>query len=404
MARETRWDDWSGKALTVQVLIQAILGVWLSTRYSASLEGAYASVSNMPSFLRGLHFWGSGLLICHTLIHVLVSAFTGAYTTDRLRYLSSVLLLPALLVVQTTGNLLPQDRHGVQTAVIEAGIARQVPVAGNLAATTMLGSSNGYTEATLRLWYTAHWVAGILILILALAIGQKGRYLRPSVLAPLAIAVLLGALVPAPLGSPATSADTNAYNALPGWYVLPMHAFLVATSRYLNLGWIGVTVIPALFFLALLVLPWVRKTAWTPALRGGVLAIVLSAAGLVLGLGLKSAPVVGKRDPKETTSLPRLVLNDGQDAKLAAQGRELFQREGCVGCHGRDGLVAEFGPSLADVHKEQPGAAFYMKFVRDPASVNPKSDMPAFPQLKEEELRALAEFLRFPRRYDAPTQ
>ena len=58
-----------------------------------------------------------------------------------------------------TGNLLPYDRHGVQTAVTEVGIASRVPFFGPVIADMMLGGPK-FSASTLATWYGMHrwWI------------------------------------------------------------------------------------------------------------------------------------------------------------------------------------------------------------------------------------------------------
>ena len=121
--------------------------------------------------------------------------------------------------------------------------------------------------------------------------------------------------------------------------------------------------------------------------------------GLVAAItsGGEFAPLVGTRDPRVVPVVAKGKPQGTQDVALAAKGRTLFTGQGCNGCHGQDGLKAMGGPSLKNVGQEHPDVDYYVRYVANPQSVDKGSTMPAYPNLKSDELQALAEFLRYPR-------
>lgn len=80
--------------------------------------------------------------------------------------------------------------------------------------------------------------------------------------------------------------------------------------------------------------------------------------------------------------------------ELAGTGLLVFNREGCMNCHrvGAKGR-ADTGPNLGGVGKRQADPQWYVDMLKDPASKQ-RSSMPAFDDLTEKDLRALAEYLR----------
>lgn len=387
-------EDRSLGALTGQYLLQIVVGLVLLVWYRPSAATAYASTETIPLLLRAVHYWGSAVLILHGIVHTIVCVVRRTYVEDAKGYVAALLITLSSLLLQITGNVLPMDRHGVQTASIEAGIARYVPLVGNPTASLILGGDQ-YNVGTNVRWFGAHLAVGLLALA-ALAFAGRIRP-NPKWAATAALAVVaIAAVVPAPLGSPATQADYNAFSAEPGWYVWPLHGMLVATTGF-GAPWLGVAVLPALLVVALFALAFVSKSVERVA-RGTAALIGALFLAATAGYGGHFAPLVGKRDPVvANTQTTGFVAAKGQDAKLAQAGRKLFDAQGCANCHGKDGNQAKFGPSLKDVYKEHSDQQWYIRYIRNPQSVDKKSSMPAFPNLKPDELRALAEFLRFAR-------
>ncbi len=75
-----------------------------------------------------------------------------------------------------------------------------------------------------------------------------------------------------------------------------------------------------------------------------------------------------------------------------SRGAALFKTKGCIGCHSIEGVGGDVGPELDGIGSEH-DAAFFRKYIPNPQSVDPSSDMPPQSQLTQEEIDALADFL-----------
>jgi nitric oxide reductase subunit C len=75
-----------------------------------------------------------------------------------------------------------------------------------------------------------------------------------------------------------------------------------------------------------------------------------------------------------------------------SRGAALFKTKGCIGCHSIKGVGGDVGPELDGIGSEH-DAAFFRKYIPNPQSVDPSSDMPPQSQLTQEEIDALADFL-----------
>jgi mono/diheme cytochrome c family protein len=110
--------------------------------------------------------------------------------------------------------------------------------------------------------------------------------------------------------------------------------------------------------------------------------------------------LTGTRDPDQSSYVADNTPQEPAtpiDEEIAKQGKALFDDEGCSGCHEIDGVKATGGPKLDDIYKLHTDPKWYVDFIKNPKSVKKNSTMPAYPDLSEQNLRALAEFLRKPR-------
>ena len=394
----------SALALYTHFAFQLVTGGLLATVYHADPASAHATTAQLHSgawrFLQAFHYWGSAVMIVHAALHLAAVTWAGWYRTQVRGYLAALALAVLAMGFQLTGNALPWDRHAVGTASIEGQIAAQLPVVGPRIAGAALGGDE-VGAGTLALWWSLHSVVLALAAALAVAYGLSSRLQskapRPSLVLPALAALLLAFVVAAPLGTAATPADYGKSGALPSWYTVPMHGLLVWGNRVVpGGGWIGAAVVPTLFGACLLLLPAFKKAK--PAFGRTVL---LGFGGLGVAAALTSggdyAPLVGTRDPKIRNTLVAKGESRVQDKALRAKGKTVYDATGCGGCHGANGLKAIGGPSLKDVWQEHPEADFYVRYIHNPQSIDKGSTMPAYANLRPEELRALAEFLRFPR-------
>jgi mono/diheme cytochrome c family protein len=165
---------------------------------------------------------------------------------------------------------------------------------------------------------------------------------------------------------------------------------------HLGLGWIGATLIPAIGLIVLAALPWIesRLPKFFARYVLGCLCLLYGVAAL--GFGGSFAPLTGTRDPVVTVE-PKVRQAAPINASLATQGKALFATSGCADCHGSDGLKGGAGPSLKNIWKTNPDPEFYERYIHAPTSVDPQSTMPPFGNLNNQELAAIAEFLRAPR-------
>lgn len=392
-------------------LLQVIIGAILGSQYRASDSQAHVATQELHrrlGVIQGFHYWGSSILI---LLGVIL--FTGAVLGKlrRAPYFACLGTLALSILFQITGNLLPFDRHGVQTATIESGIIGQIPALGEFFSRILVGD-NRASAATLPHWYLFHrfvFPVGILILV---AFGwnwvkaEKRAPRAAMVWVPVIVALVLGFGVPSPLGTGATIDDFGSFSASVSWYTMPLHALLTAAGRInSSLGWVGAIVVPGVLAGAFVYAGFVAPKQWWPQML--FLLVAAGAGWITWAFGGAPASLTGTRDPKDDSTKLRPPRGQGptpqvdrteakQDVALARIGAGVFVDAGCFQCHGKSLEGTPAGPDLRKLFLKHSDAGYYERFIKDPKSVKPATMMPAFEDLSQPKLRALAEYLRFP--------
>jgi menaquinol-cytochrome c reductase cytochrome b subunit len=158
----TNWFYTLGSATMFIFAMQAVTGVFLAMYYTPSTTQAYASITHltndvwMGEFVRGMHKWGSSLMIILIFLHMGRTFFFGAYKYPReLNWVIGVVLLVLTTVMGLTGYLLPFDQRSLWATVVANNITASGPVVGPyLADFLRAGPEVGAT--TLSRFYALH--------------------------------------------------------------------------------------------------------------------------------------------------------------------------------------------------------------------------------------------------------
>ncbi len=389
--------------LALQIALQFLVGGLLATQYHSGSQ-AYASVHDMRqvkfwSILAGIHYWGSSLLILSSLATLFVMIFTDRYRVKIAEWYGALVVFLGAYGAQLSGNVLPMDRHGVQTANIETGLMSSVPIIGKAMHNFALAGTT-FSPATASRWFLFH---EILITILLLVGGimllkdkfKSGKELITTVaFAPIAFLIALSLIVPPPLGNPAAPIDYTQFEAYVSWYTWPLHGMLqVFTRLNPNWGFLGFGVVPGLFVAYLLVAPFAGKK-FKKAVAQAIptfFCLAFLAAGLAYGGPI--AKLTGNRDPApiQAIAAPTTPMTTA-DLNAAKLGRGLFNSQGCSGCHGKDGDNGSVGPTLTN-EQQLESATWVAKFIRNPKSIRPSSTMPAFSNLTTTQANQIAAWI-----------
>jgi ubiquinol-cytochrome c reductase cytochrome b subunit len=395
-----------GSGLLFIFISQVITGLCLALYYVPSAETAHTSVAYITkqvaagAFLRSLHYYGSSAMIVVLALHFLQTFLYGSYKGRReLLWISGALLSLLILAMGFTGYLLPWDQKAYFATSVGTNIVGEIPFIGEWL-TRLLRGGDTLGTLTLSRFYIAHLflIPGAIFLLIAahIALFRKAGPAGPinedpvqpklapesfyprQVLMDMGFALLLiiglGVLAyfhPVALGPVANPADTQ-FLPRPEWYYLPMFEWLKLWQG----PWVvfAVVVIPAILALLFFLLPFLdrglERRPWRRPIPLLGVAIVLVAA---VFLGVKSR-LDDSRDPSAAAQIARQDQQEAAYSKapfepymespgglmhglavsapvnpLVAQGRGIFEGNGCSGCHGEAGGGTPVAPSLVGI-------------------------------------------------------
>jgi quinol-cytochrome oxidoreductase complex cytochrome b subunit len=158
----TNWFYTLGSASMFAFLNQAITGVFLAMYYDPSPTRAYESVrfitneAFLGEFVRGMHKWGSSVMVVLVFLHMARTFFFGAYKYPReLNWVIGVALLILTLIMSFTGYLLPFDQRSYWATVVGVNINGTGPLVGPFL-NDFLRAGPDFTATTLSRFYAIH--------------------------------------------------------------------------------------------------------------------------------------------------------------------------------------------------------------------------------------------------------
>jgi ubiquinol-cytochrome c reductase cytochrome b subunit len=438
-----RWRYVFGSAVTVLILMQAATGVALELYYSPSTTDAWASVNYIEtqvllgSLLRGVHHWGASAIVVAVALHLLQTAWAGAFRAPReLNWLAGFILFQLILGLALTGYLLPWDQKGYWATQVATSIAGTVPLIGPKLQTFLQGGK-AYGNLTLTRFHTLHVMllpAGLFsVIAVHVALFRKHGVTPPELpaeelarksepfyprqlfydtaVSALGVAIIfyLAWRMGAPLEAPAD--PSSQYLARPEWYFLPLFQLL----KYFEGGaeLVGTLILPGIAMGFLAGLPFIH-TAFSHRVKGlhrvlaGALIVGLMAVGALGALAVRSdssdpnITALAERAHEEATEARRLAALGGVPASgplnlyrndPLAWGHRVVAAQ-CQKCHQPcDSTPYKGSPCLEGYGSR----AWLSRFLRDPREPhffgNTKiDDMEAYAG-PQESLDALTEFI-----------
>ena len=158
----TNWFYTLGSATMFAFLSQAGTGVFLAMYYDPSPTRAYESaryITNdvfLGEFVRGMHKWGSTMMVILIFLHMARTFFFGAYKYPReLNWVIGVVLLILTFVMSLTGYLLPFDQRSYWATIVAANITASGPFAGPYLGDFLRGGAE-FNATTLSRFYAIH--------------------------------------------------------------------------------------------------------------------------------------------------------------------------------------------------------------------------------------------------------
>jgi quinol-cytochrome oxidoreductase complex cytochrome b subunit len=158
----TNWFYTLGSATMFAFLNQAITGVFLAMYYRPSATEAYESARHITNdvflgeFVRGMHKWGSSVMVILVFLHMARTFFFGAYKYPReLNWIIGVVLLILTMAMSFTGYLLPFDQRSYWATIVGVNINGTGPLVGPYLSDFLLGGGE-FNATTLSRFYAIH--------------------------------------------------------------------------------------------------------------------------------------------------------------------------------------------------------------------------------------------------------
>jgi quinol-cytochrome oxidoreductase complex cytochrome b subunit len=158
----TNWFYTLGSACLFAFLSQATTGVFLAMYYDPSATRAYESARHITNdvflgeFVRGMHKWGSTVMVILVFLHMARTFFFGAYKYPReLNWVIGAVLLILTMVMSFTGYLLPFDQRSYWATIVGVNINGTGPIVGPFLSDFLRGGAE-FGATTLSRFYAIH--------------------------------------------------------------------------------------------------------------------------------------------------------------------------------------------------------------------------------------------------------
>lgn len=158
----TNWFYTLGSAAMFAFLSQAVTGVFLAMYYDPSPTRAYESIRYITNeaflgeFVRGMHKWGSTVMVILVFLHMGRTFFFGAYKYPReLNWVIGVVLLIMTMTMSFTGYLLPFDQRSYWATIVGVNINGTGPLIGPYLS-DFLRAGPEFGATTLSRFYAIH--------------------------------------------------------------------------------------------------------------------------------------------------------------------------------------------------------------------------------------------------------
>jgi ubiquinol-cytochrome c reductase cytochrome b subunit len=412
----------TGGVVAVLLLVQFLTGLLLAFYYVPSVDHAYTTVAYIEkvvssgSWIRSLHHYGSQWLTLFAFVHVIQLFLTEAYSSKRIRWIVSLLILGLVLAAGGTGYSLPWDARAFFSTRVAEGLLAGLPLVGSMARLWLLAGSD-ISTLTLSRFFALH-VLLIPAFLVAVVIWRVFRISvswsnvrRDAIAAALVfVALALWSLkYSAPLGPPVAEMTAD-YLPRPGSQFL----WLYQSLKYLpgGLGSLAGMVLPGVALLILVALPWLKSRR---PIGGVTLGIIV-----VLVCVMTTASYLGDRRDRQTwTQLSRQAAQEEASRREpfkpalirlaagaepvktddAAGNPPVMYRKFCAQCHGQSGEGARLGrvsfPSLLGVsEKARRTADDIVALLKDPKAYGLEPPMTSFAgKLTEDQMREIAEWV-----------
>jgi quinol---cytochrome c reductase cytochrome b subunit, bacillus type len=169
------WFYTLGSASMFAFLSQAVTGVFLAMYYTPSATQAYESIRHVSNdvflgeLVRGMHKWGSSVMVILVFLHMGRTFFFGAYKYPReMTWIIGVTLMILTMAMSFTGYLLPFDQRSYWATIVGVNINGTGPLVGPMM-NDFLRAGPEFGATTLSRFYAIHMM--LIPAIIAALIG-----------------------------------------------------------------------------------------------------------------------------------------------------------------------------------------------------------------------------------------
>ena len=304
-----KWYYCTGATPLILLGLQIVTGILLTFYFMPSPEMAYESVRHITQdvrlgfWIRGVHRWGSNLMIISLLLHMTRVFFTSSYRKPReINWVIGVILFFLTLTFSFTGYALTYNQLSYWATTVGTNMFNAVPVIGHSILVFMRGGED-VTANTLTRFFTFHvgMLPPLIILFLAMHIiilrihgvsepegYEKGYYsfyphhFYKIIIITLFVLCVLSTLTiiyPPGLGAPANASVTPTH-IKPEWYFFPTYRFLKLVP--LNVG----ILTSGLFVVGMIFWPFIEPMLSKNKATRTKIAWVVGALVIILTVGL----------------------------------------------------------------------------------------------------------------------
>jgi menaquinol-cytochrome c reductase cytochrome b/c subunit len=186
---------------------------------------------------------------------------------------------------------------------------------------------------------------------------------------------------------------TTSFVPRPDWYFYFLF-YLLRIFEWPDTVVLGTIGIPTILLIIGFALPFLDRGPEHHPLRRPVAMVTLVVTALSMGVLTYKGATAEEPGSGALDRVPEWMqkFNLPENAR---EGAELFAVSGCLNCHTYDGsgATALGAPDLTDEGSRNRGVQWQIDHLKCPSCLSPGSPMPAFEDLGDDNLRALATFL-----------
>jgi menaquinol-cytochrome c reductase cytochrome b/c subunit len=197
-----------------------------------------------------------------------------------------------------------------------------------------------------------------------------------------------------PLYTEKADPSTTEFVPRPDWYFFFLF-YLLRIFEWPESVILGTVGIPTILLILLFALPFIDRRRERRIARRPV--AVVAALLVIASMGILTYKGATAEEPSEVAGAVLCTENNlpCEEEEQVALGADVFAEVGCLNCHVYAGEGAQNigAPELTDIGTAGRGEDYWVRWIQNPQAIKPGTQMPAFPNLTQEELEALAVFL-----------